>query len=249
MPVRREDAAYLRIATDITELIQAGKFAVGSFLPTEAELQLQYGVSRHTVREAMKTLHAEGYIQRTSGLGTIVTANHESRRIEDWSTVRDVLAHKRDSRQKITGVDEVDEIESWYYATADAWKHLQWIRVSMLRFPKNQSVPFAISHLYIDKRFSGVVRKKFVVGSESIYRTPIYEWIEKHYQVHARKVEQSISAVSASSDLASQLGAAEGSPLLRVVRTLVDEQSRPIEIAINHFVGEGFAIKSTFELH
>jgi GntR family transcriptional regulator len=48
-------------------------------LPTEADLQRHFGVSRTTVRQAMAELSAEGFVTRHAGKGTFVAA----RRIAD----------------------------------------------------------------------------------------------------------------------------------------------------------------------
>jgi GntR family transcriptional regulator len=63
---------YHQIKRDLRERIQAGDFREGSLLPTEAELQRHYGVSRTTVRQALSELVAEGLITRRAGKGTVV---------------------------------------------------------------------------------------------------------------------------------------------------------------------------------
>ncbi|MHA6799345.1 GntR family transcriptional regulator [Bounagaea algeriensis] len=50
--------------------IAAEEFRAG--LPSEQELQTQYGVSRHTVRQALRQLRAEGVITAQRGRGTRV---------------------------------------------------------------------------------------------------------------------------------------------------------------------------------
>ncbi|MEV8293099.1 FadR/GntR family transcriptional regulator [Streptomyces rochei] len=77
--------------------IQAGRWPVGSKLPTEAELSAEYGVSRITFRQAVQALVHVGVLETVQGSGTFVRATTEldavlSRYVggEDLTTVLEV---------------------------------------------------------------------------------------------------------------------------------------------------------------
>ena len=55
---------------ELAELIAATP--AGERLPSEPELARQLGVSRATLREAMRTFEAQGLIRRRQGVGTFV---------------------------------------------------------------------------------------------------------------------------------------------------------------------------------
>jgi len=57
----------------LTDLILSGQLAPGDFLPAEPTLCKQLNVSRATVREAIRTLEARGFVQRRHGVGVQVT--------------------------------------------------------------------------------------------------------------------------------------------------------------------------------
>src|SRR5512135_3030286 len=59
--------------TAIADAIRANKFPPGSQLPAEMELMQMLGVSRTTLREALRTLEEQGRITRRRGLGTFVS--------------------------------------------------------------------------------------------------------------------------------------------------------------------------------
>ena len=63
---------YLQLKNKLQEDIENGRLAPGSKIPTEFELGEQYGVSRVTVRKALKELSDQGYLERKSGKGTFV---------------------------------------------------------------------------------------------------------------------------------------------------------------------------------
>ena len=70
--VNKLQPRYLSISEELLSDIGAGKFPVGSMLPTELELCERFEVSRFTVREALRRLHEMGLLHRRRGSGTVV---------------------------------------------------------------------------------------------------------------------------------------------------------------------------------
>ncbi|CAM3946327.1 FadR/GntR family transcriptional regulator [Kibdelosporangium persicum] len=62
-PVR----AYERVVEQIEEAVFTGRLRPGSRLPSERDLMTQFGVSRSTVREALRVLQSNGMIQSRAG--------------------------------------------------------------------------------------------------------------------------------------------------------------------------------------
>ena len=65
---------WAQIAEHLRAAVTRGEFVVGSRLPSEAELNKRFGVSRATARTALDRLETEGLITRRSGKGSIVCA-------------------------------------------------------------------------------------------------------------------------------------------------------------------------------
>ncbi|HAE03427.1 MAG TPA: FadR family transcriptional regulator, partial [Rhodospirillaceae bacterium] len=70
---RRESVAD-RVAAEILKLIAGGDIEPGSNLPAERKLSVMLGVSRVSVRAALQTLKAQGFIDAVQGGGTRVVA-------------------------------------------------------------------------------------------------------------------------------------------------------------------------------
>ena len=62
---------YRQITQNLLHKIQSGVWAVGENLPSEQYLCKDLGVSRQTVRHALKSLQDSGHIHRQQGAPTI----------------------------------------------------------------------------------------------------------------------------------------------------------------------------------
>jgi GntR family transcriptional repressor for pyruvate dehydrogenase complex len=88
---KRSDAVY-----DVLEqIIASGQLSPGSRVPAERDLAAQLGVSRNSVREAVRELELKQLVERRSGRGTIVRKlqpNGHQALLDDLATAdRDVL--------------------------------------------------------------------------------------------------------------------------------------------------------------
>lgn len=83
VPVRRVRKAYEQVADQLRELIMTGALSPGERLPNETMLAREFGVSRATVREALRVLAAQNLLRTAKGAGggsyvTLPTVDHIS---------------------------------------------------------------------------------------------------------------------------------------------------------------------------
>lgn len=77
MAERKVTPRYVKIYWTIKEDITSGKYPPGSLLPTESELMRIFGVSRTTIRNAVKRLVRESLAETRQGQGTIVLGKEQ----------------------------------------------------------------------------------------------------------------------------------------------------------------------------
>jgi DNA-binding FadR family transcriptional regulator len=87
MRVLRVRKAYEQVADQLRELIVSGALAPGERLPTESVLGRNFGVSRATIREALRVLAAQGLVRTAKGAAggsfvTLPTVDHISSFVE-----------------------------------------------------------------------------------------------------------------------------------------------------------------------
>ena len=98
MPVQRVRRAYEQVADQLRALILSGELARGERLPNENVLARDFGVSRATVREALRVLAAQNLVATAKGAGggsyiTRPTVDHIS---EFLRTSINLLSESRD---------------------------------------------------------------------------------------------------------------------------------------------------------
>jgi GntR family transcriptional regulator len=72
-----EGARYKRLAALLRARIHSGELAVGQRLPSEKDLQDEYGMARETIRKAVGLLRTEGLVEVRQGHGTFVRQRGE----------------------------------------------------------------------------------------------------------------------------------------------------------------------------
>lgn len=95
-PLRGRDYYYARIVRDLTRKIGTGVYAAGTYLPYEAQLAKQYGVSIYTVRKALGLLERRGYTKTLNVKGTMVLTPDQintEQALLDFTTKRDALTY------------------------------------------------------------------------------------------------------------------------------------------------------------
>jgi len=91
--VQRIRPAYRQVADELRRQILAGLLSAGHRLPSEPELSQAFGVSRGTVREALRVLASQHLIETLRGVhgGSFVAAPDPARIVEDIGGALGVL--------------------------------------------------------------------------------------------------------------------------------------------------------------
>src|SRR2546429_55351 len=72
-PIRRE-SVISQAAQEICRFIEAEKLGPGDALPPETRLSQTLGLSRNSVRQALRVLHGLGHVEKAAGRRVVVTA-------------------------------------------------------------------------------------------------------------------------------------------------------------------------------
>ncbi|MFE1987524.1 GntR family transcriptional regulator [Streptomyces mirabilis] len=88
MPQASPRGTYLQVSDSLRQQIESGD--TGDALPSEAALMRSHGVSRNTIRRALKALEADGLVESAPGIGWRVARGGDRRSLAERMT--DVIA-------------------------------------------------------------------------------------------------------------------------------------------------------------
>jgi GntR family transcriptional regulator len=95
---------WAQLADDLVARLQAGQF--GERFPTEHELGAEYGVSRHTVRDAVRRLREDGLLSAERGRGTFVRPGRIDQPLGAiYSLFREVEARGMQQTSRVRALD------------------------------------------------------------------------------------------------------------------------------------------------
>lgn len=213
------------IADALAGQIQDGDFKVGDLLPSEAELSAAFGVSRHTVRIALRTLHSLGLVVSHQGIGTRVHKNQLSSRYSHaFNSASDLLQYATSTKPRIIDTQQivVDEVLS-EYLRCKRGEH--WWLVRTLRFASSGARPVAYSEIHIPLAFGSVL------GDIANSKQPIFALIEQRFREPIVQIQQDIGSITLDDEQAAFLEVPLQSSGLEITRRYINKGRRTMEVA------------------
>ena len=226
---------YQRVADDLTKRIGSGRYPVGGHLPTEMALCEQYGISRHTVREALRQLRDAGLISRRRRVGTEVVARTPKPSYrQPTNSIGDLLQYAEETQLSLLETKEI-ACDAALAELLECRIGTRWLRVISLRAVPGDPRPVCMTTAYIDLRFPDLAQHLEELSG------PISAMLEREYGVRIARIEQSIQAVRLGKRQAKLLRALDGGPALRAIRKYYDRNGRLIELSNAIHPGERFS--------
>ena len=238
----RRQPHYVVLAETLLRDIESGRYPVSSLLPTEMELVQQFGMSRHTVREAVRRLQELGLVSRQPGVGTRVKAKTAaSRYVQSSASLSDLLQYAKEVRLHVGAPIEVTADDK-LAALLQCKIGQKWLKYVGQRHAGDGAPPICYTEVYVSYEFASI---RDVISRS---RTAVYALIEKHFNVQFREVRQQIAAVGIPANVAKSLRVKRGSPGLAITRHYVSSDDRVLEVAFSIYPAERFSYSMRLRL-
>lgn len=202
---------YAEIFEALQGEIASGAHAVGDLLPSEASLCKRFGVSRFTVREALRRLQADGMVSRVQGAGSRVLRDTPSGVfVQNYRSMSDLTQFAEETNLEVLGVKDTlldPELASRVGGNAgDPWQSIRGVR----RMPNGE--PLALVESFVPQRFAAIA-PDLARGAG-----PIYAGLSEAAGEPVRDVQQETQALPAPPQVAQALGVVPGAPTLCILR-------------------------------
>lgn len=214
------------VTTALAQDIRNGRYRVGEQLPSEPDLSVRFGVSRQTVRAALRTLREQGLVSSQQGIGTQVKATHPSiRYTQAFDSAEDLLQYASTTRVRLIDRTEV-VIDAALAAQFGCKPGEHWWRLRTVRSDAQGHAVIAYSEIHIPLAFGAVLHEQADSGE------PVFALIEQRFNERIEDIQQEIACVPAlNPDECRHLRLPPDSPGMEITRRYYGRRGRLLEVA------------------
>lgn len=226
---------YHQLKGVLLERIRQGHWKANDRLPSEDELVVEFGVSKVTVRQAVRDLAQAGMVRREQGRGTFVA--------DTQIRFGPRLLNSFTQEMRETGMQAGSRVleQGVIPAAAEVGKKLQLPEGSQVYLLRRLRLaggePMGLQTVYVPCQLApGLLETDFGV-------TSLYETLEKRYGLAPDHASQRHFATLADRKHAKLLKIQEGSALLGGERLTFLRGGRPLELTYSAMRGDRYQIE------
>lgn len=233
---RASAAPYTRVKQHLKDGLAQGLWPPGALMPSEAELVVQFGVSRMTVNRALRELQAEGLVDRTQGVGTFAAQLHKvssTLTIADLHEEIEARGHVHEARVHLQRTEPAPAALAAQLGLAPGAEVFHTLIVHF-----ENGVPLQCEDRYVNPQVApGYLANDFT------RTTPTHVLFDT---TALWRAQYSIEASRPTRQEAQLLGLAEGEPCLVIVRRTFTREA-PITIARLVHPGTRYSLQGEFQ--
>lgn len=208
---------WAQLLEDLRRRLDAGEFTTA--FPTDRQLTAEYGVSRHTAREAVRRLHEAGVLRRERGRGTFVRSHEIEQPMGTlYSLFRSIEDHGYEQRSRVLHIGIVRHPEAAGHLGVDL--DVELVHLRRVRYADD--VPIALDEVWLP---ATIARPLVDVDFE---HTAVYAELDRLTGVRPTSGWERVHPALAAADERSLLGIAARQPVFRIER-YTESNGTPLE--------------------
>jgi len=236
----QKTTAYNLVAQSLRNRILSGNLQPGSQLPPERVLCAEFGVSRITIRRAMRILEEELLVRRRQGRGTFVSAALNRRipiRTQEFSASlrrhAPGVRRRLDAMRRQTAKAELADLLNTFVGDA-----IVYVR----RLEHLRRVPVSMDEVWLLMRYADRLKKSDFGRLNFLERWQRVQRITLSYSA------QSVEAAPATAPIARLLRVKRGTPLLKESEVIYLQSEQPAALIVSHYRHKYFRLTATVRL-
>ena len=225
----------VQVRHELTQRIDSGALAAGSRLPSEPALATELGVSRATLREALRAMESEGLLRRMWGSGTFVA---DGRRV----------ANSLDLNFGVTDAIRAAGMTAGIASARHSMEPATVSEATRLGVPPGSDV-LVVERVRTADGKPLVLSRDILPGrlladrpelADEMLRRSIYEVLEKDLGLVIHHGVASFRPVQADVTVARQLGIPRGELLLAIWQVDYSEEGTPLLSSYEYHLADAF---------
>lgn len=218
---------YHQLSSILRQQIKDGAFSPDKAMPSEMQLSTDYDVSRVTVRRALELLETEGRIVRRHGVGTFVAplarnAQEPAGRVS--GLVENLISMGMDTSARL--LEYTPAMMPPAQVSQALGLQPDDTVLKLVRLRTHRGATLSVSTVYLPHSVAHLVQEHMLDDR------PVVRMLEEG-GIRPYRAEQTMSAVPADDAVAGWLGIGISMPVIRLRRTIFNDQGHPIE----HYIG------------
>lgn len=214
-----EKPLYARVAVALSDQIERGKIAPFGQLPSEKHLIESYGVSRATIRNAIRELRGEGKVVSKNGKGHFVAAHRTIVPVHGLEGLGEALApYGKHTHARVISFKSI-ETPNHVRDQLDIGSSTRVWELIRLRYCDAE--PLSLDHSYL---LDSIGNQFTSIEAEG----DIFPLVERKQVLLLGQADVQITATPAPPDARKLLDMGLAHPVLRLLRLVRDENGRKI---------------------
>lgn len=222
---------YLQIKNVLAQRILDGEYAPHERLPSESELMKAFGVSRITVRQALRDLHGDGLVFSVQGKGTFVSkpkAIQDVQRLQGFG--ESMVPQGYEASTRVISLQE--SRPSQEVADALSVKRTDSVvEIKRIRYLNRE--PISVDHSFYPAHIGRKLLGKDLTQD-------IFPLLENEFELMLDHADLRIEATLADEEQVRWLNCDAGAPVLLIRRLVFDRQNNKIAFEFLFHRGDAF---------